>query len=180
PRPTPATLLPLSFLSTEVKRVHGTPPPVSPKPTPPPTAPKPPKPHAAIQSVSASSTPAPSPARQLGPSTAKPSSTPPSLCSSPAKPLSPGAQPQQVPVKPPRSAIAGPSVDSAGPELAQQKLEETSASLAAALQAVEEKIKQEDSQAADSAVESKSTVSILDDIGSMFDDLADQLDAMLE
>lgn len=31
-----------------------------------------------------------------------------------------------------------------------------------------------------SAAESKSTVSILDDIGSMFDDLADQLDAMLE
>lgn len=28
--------------------------------------------------------------------------------------------------------------------------------------------------------ENKSTVSILDDIGSMFDDLADQLDAMLE
>ncbi|NWR94888.1 CSKI1 protein, partial [Furnarius figulus] len=165
--------------SPEVKRVHGTPPPVSPKPTPPPTAPKPPKPHTAIQSVSASSTPAPSPARQLGPAGSKPSSTPPSLCSSPAKPLSPGAQPQHVPVKPPRSTIASPSVDSAGPELAQQKLEETSASLAAALQAVEEKIKQEDSQA-DSAVESKSTVSILDDIGSMFDDLADQLDAMLE
>ncbi|XP_074775345.1 caskin-1 isoform X2 [Athene noctua] len=166
--------------SPEVKRVHGTPPPVSPKPVPPPTAPKPPKPHAAIQSVSAGSTPAPSPARQLGTAGTKPSSTPPSLCSSPAKPLSPGAQPQQVPVKPPRSAITGPSIDSAGPELAQQKLEETSASLAAALQAVEEKIKQEDSQAADSAVESKSTVSILDDIGSMFDDLADQLDAMLE
>ncbi|XP_057254073.1 caskin-1 isoform X2 [Pezoporus wallicus] len=164
--------------SPEVKRVHGTPPPVSPKPTPPPTAPKPPKPHAAIQSVSAGSTPTPSPARQLGAGTAKPSSTPPSLCSSPAKPLSPGAQP--VPVKPPRSAIASPSVDSAGSELAQQKLEETSASLAAALQAVEEKIKQEDSQAPDSAAESKSTVSILDDIGSMFDDLADQLDAMLE
>ncbi|OXB81862.1 UNVERIFIED_CONTAM: hypothetical protein H355_015059 [Colinus virginianus] len=165
--------------SPEVKRVHGTPPPVSPKPTPPPTAPKPPKPHAAIQSVSAGSTPTPSPARQLG-AGAKPSSTPPSLCSSPAKPLSPGAQPQQVPVKPPRSAIAGPSVDSASPELVQQKLEETSASLAAALQAVEEKIKQEDSQAADSAAEAKSTGSILDDIGSMFDDLADQLDAMLE
>ncbi|XP_052535737.1 caskin-1 [Tympanuchus pallidicinctus] len=165
--------------SPEVKRVHGTPPPVSPKPTPPPTAPKPPKPHAAIQSVSAGSTPTPSPARQLG-ATAKPSSTPPSLCSSPAKPLSPGAQPQQVPVKPPRSAIAGPSVDSASPELVQQKLEETSASLAAALQAVEEKIKQEDSQATDSTAEAKSTGSILDDIGSMFDDLADQLDAMLE
>uniref|UniRef100_A0A8C8BDF9 CASK interacting protein 1 n=1 Tax=Otus sunia TaxID=257818 RepID=A0A8C8BDF9_9STRI len=92
----PAAVLPLSFLSAEVKRVHGTPPPVSPKPVPPPTAPKPPKPHAAIQSVSAGSTPAPSPARQLGTTGAKPSST------------------------------------------------------------------------------------ILDDIGSMFDDLADQLDAMLE
>ncbi|XP_035419331.1 caskin-1 [Cygnus atratus] len=179
PVPIPKKVPILSPGSPEVKRVHGTPPPVSPKPTPPPTAPKPPKPHAAIQSVSAGSTPAPSPARQLG-AAAKPSSTPPSLCSSPAKPLSPGAQPQQVPVKPPRSAIAGPSVDSASPELVQQKLEETSASLAAALQAVEEKIKQEDSQAAASAVESKSTGSILDDIGSMFDDLADQLDAMLE
>lgn len=31
-----------------------------------------------------------------------------------------------------------------------------------------------------SMTENKSTVSILDDIGSMFDDLADQLDAMLE
>ncbi|XP_054851592.1 caskin-1 [Eublepharis macularius] len=165
--------------SPEVKRVHGTPPPVSPKPTPPPTAPKP-KVHAALQSASASSTPAPSPAKQLVPAI-KPSSTPPSLCSSPAKPLSPsGAHPQTVPVKPPRSSIAGPSAESIGMESAHQKLEETSASLAAALQAVEEKIKQEDGQASDSTAESKSTVSILDDIGSMFDDLADQLDAMLE
>ncbi|XP_053131984.1 caskin-1 isoform X3 [Hemicordylus capensis] len=163
----------------EVKRVHGTPPPVSPKPAPPPTAPKP-KVHTALQSASASSTPAPSPAKQLVP-TIKPSSTPPSLCSSPAKPLSPGGgPPQTVPVKPPRSSMAGPSVESVSTESAHQKLEETSASLAAALQAVEEKIKQEDGQAADSAAESKSTVSILDDIGSMFDDLADQLDAMLE
>ncbi|KAH0631740.1 hypothetical protein JD844_019497 [Phrynosoma platyrhinos] len=165
--------------SPEVKRVHGTPPPVSPKPTPPPTAPKP-KVHAALQSASASSTPAPSPAKQLVP-TIKPSSTPPSLCSSPAKPLSPGRAPSQtVPVKPPRSSMAGPSVESVSTESVHQKLEETSASLAAALQAVEEKIKQEDGQTADSAAESKSTVSILDDIGSMFDDLADQLDAMLE
>ncbi|XP_029432098.1 caskin-1-like isoform X2 [Rhinatrema bivittatum] len=161
--------------SSEVKHVQGTPPPVSPKPVPPPTAPKPTKPHAIIQSASASSTPAPSPAKQ--PSTIKPSSTPPSLCSSPAKPLISG-QTQQVPVKPPRSSIAGSSTESASTEIAHQKLEETSASLAAALQAVEEKIKLEDKQ--DSATESKSTVSILDDIGSMFDDLADQLDAMLE
>jgi hypothetical protein len=31
-----------------------------------------------------------------------------------------------------------------------------------------------------SSIEEKSTGSILEDIGSMFDDLADQLDAMLE
>ncbi|XP_077061424.1 caskin-1 isoform X4 [Siphateles boraxobius] len=56
------------------------------------------------------------------------------------------------------------------------RLEETSASLAAALEVVEEKIKKDDS----SIVDNKSTVNILDDIGSMFDDLADQLDAMLD
>ncbi|KAE8579060.1 hypothetical protein XENTR_v10023887 [Xenopus tropicalis] len=154
----------------------GIPPPVSPKPTPPPTAPKPTKPHAVIQSSSASSTPAPSPVKQ--PNSIKPSSTPPSLCSSPAKPLSPG-HPLQVPIKPPRLSISSSSVEGGSSEAAQQKLEETSASLAAALQAVEEKIKQEDAQKA-SSMEEKSTVSILDDIGSMFDDLADQLDAMLE
>ncbi|XP_077305482.1 caskin-1 isoform X2 [Lithobates pipiens] len=159
----------------EVKKVMGTPPPVSPKPTPPPIAPKPPKPHAIIQSSSASSTPAPSPVKQ--PNHIKPSSTPPSLCSSPAKPLTPG-HPLQVPVKPPRLSITSSSLEGGSNEAAQQKLEETSASLAAALQAVEEKIKQEDSQK--DSLEEKSTVSILDDIGSMFDDLADQLDAMLE
>ncbi|XP_041085569.1 caskin-1-like [Polyodon spathula] len=179
--------------SPEVKQV---PPPVSPKPAPPPTAPKPAKVQAVLQSISTGPTPTPSPAKQPG--SGKASSTPPSLCSSPGKPQSPpglgqlppppplapppaqtpqpSPQPSHhgVPVKPPRSSIAGPSIDSACPDTPQQKLEETSASLAAALQAVEEKIK------ADSGTEAKSTVSILDDIGSMFDDLADQLDAMLE
>ncbi|XP_066545502.1 caskin-1 [Amia ocellicauda] len=176
--------------SPEVKRV---PPPVSPKPAPPPTAPKPPKVQSVLQSISAGPTPTPSPAKQPG---SKASSTPPSLCSSPAKPLSPPTPhahphpqptpppppspgPTPPPVKPPRSSLSGASTDSAGPEAVQQKLEETSASLAAALQAVEEKIKQEDGHK-DSVAEDKSTVSILDDIGSMFDDLADQLDAMLE
>ncbi|XP_015215772.2 caskin-1 isoform X6 [Lepisosteus oculatus] len=170
--------------SPEVKRL---PPPVSPKPAPPPTPPKPPKVQSVLQSISPSPSPSPSPAKQPG---GKASSTPPSLCSSPAKPLSPPAGSPQLlppptpgptppPVKPPRSSISGASTDSAGPEAAQQKLEETSASLAAALQAVEEKIKQEDGHK-DSVAENKSTVSILDDIGSMFDDLADQLDAMLE
>ncbi|XP_069065833.1 caskin-1 isoform X2 [Pleurodeles waltl] len=175
--PTAAPKMAQSPGSADLRRVQGTPPPVSPKPTPPPTAPKPGKAHAVIQSVSASSTPVPSPAKQT--SAIKPSSTPPSLCSSPAKPLTPG-QPQQVPVKPPRSSIAGASVEAPSTDTAHQKLEETSASLAAALQAVEEKIKLEEEEQNDSTVESKSTVSILDDIGSMFDDLADQLDAMLE
>ncbi|CAF92727.1 unnamed protein product, partial [Tetraodon nigroviridis] len=44
-----------------------------------------------------------------------------------------------------------------------------------AVEAVEHKIKEEDAEN-----EKKTTVSILDDIGSMFDDLADQLDAMLD
>ncbi|XP_072415966.1 caskin-1 isoform X2 [Chiloscyllium punctatum] len=161
--------------SPEVKRA---PPPVSPKPILPPplTPPKPIKPHTILQSLSAGPTPVPSPAKQP---TIKAASTPPSLCSSPAKPIA-GAQPQQVPVKPPRSSIAGSSTEMATTEVAQLKLEETSASLAAALQAVEEKIKHDEGQQVEAASEVKSTGSILDDIGSMFDDLADQLDAMLE
>ncbi|KAG8506402.1 Caskin-1 [Galemys pyrenaicus] len=174
--------------SPEVKRAHGTPPPVSPKPPPPPTAPKPAKAAAGLQSGSASPSPAPSPARQPPAALAKPASTPPSLSASPAKPPSPGAPALHVPTKPPRAAAAAAAAaglpaapDGASPgDSAQQKLEETSACLAAALQAVEEKIRQEDAQGARPAAAEKSTGSILDDIGSMFDDLADQLDAMLE
>ncbi|KAL4686351.1 hypothetical protein H8957_005202 [Semnopithecus entellus] len=74
-----------------------------------------------------------------------------------------------------------PPTEGASPgDSARQKLEETSACLAAALQAVEEKIRQEDAQGPRDSAAEKSTGSILDDIGSMFDDLADQLDAMLE
>ncbi|XP_023567271.1 caskin-1 isoform X3 [Octodon degus] len=174
--------------SPEVKRAHGTPPPVSPKPPPPPTAPKPAKATAGLQSGSATPSPTPSPARQPSAALAKPASTPPSLSASPAKPPSPGATALHVPAKPPRAAAAvaasgAPSVlDGASPgDSARQKLEETSACLAAALQAVEEKIRQEDGQGScPSVATEKSTGSILDDIGSMFDDLADQLDAMLE
>ncbi|XP_073915990.1 caskin-1 isoform X3 [Castor canadensis] len=173
--------------SPEVKRAHGTPPPVSPKPPPPPTAPKPPKAAAGLQSGSASPSPAPSPARQPPAALAKPASTPPSQSASPAAPPSPGVPVLHVPAKPPRAATvvaAGPpaALDGASPgDSARQKLEETSACLAAALQAVEEKIRQEDGQGLrPSASAEKSTGSILDDIGSMFDDLADQLDAMLE
>lgn len=140
------------LLPAEVKRAHGTPPPVSPKPPPPPTAPKPAKAAAGLQSGSASPSPAPSPARQPPPALAKSASTPPPpLSASPARPPSPGAPALHVPAKPPRAAAvaAGPPAvpDSASPgDSARQKLEETSACLAAALQAVEEKIRQEDAQ----------------------------------
>ncbi|XP_057343618.1 caskin-1 [Manis pentadactyla] len=170
--------------SPEVKRAHGTPPPVSPKPPPPPTAPKPAKAAAGLPSGSAGPSPAPSPARQPPAALAKPASTPPSSSASPAKPPSPGAPALHAPAKPPRAAATGSPAapDGASPgDSARQKLEETSACLAAALQAVEEKIRQEDAQGPRlPAAEEKSTGSILDDIGSMFDDLADQLDAMLE
>ncbi|XP_023677636.2 caskin-1-like isoform X2 [Paramormyrops kingsleyae] len=182
--------------SPEVKRV---PPPVSPKPAPPPTAPKPTKVQIIPHPIGVG--PAPSPA-----STPPPASTPtltqgriagtppsggPPTPQSPqttqALVLSPAPTPTPPPpVKPPRSSIGGASIDSGGGvEAAQQRLEETSASLAAALQAVEEKIRQEEKirledGSRDTVAEEKSTVSILDDIGSMFDELADQLDAMLE
>ncbi|XP_038183161.1 caskin-1 isoform X2 [Arvicola amphibius] len=173
--------------SPEVKRAHGTPPPVSPKPPPPPTAPKPAKAVAGLQSSSATTSPVPSPARQPPAALVKPASSPPSQSASPAKPPSPGAPALHVPAKPPRAAASVASGSSAAPDCAspgdsaRQKLEETSACLAAALQAVEEKIRQEDGQGPrPSSIEEKSTGSILEDIGSMFDDLADQLDAMLE
>ncbi|XP_030780744.1 caskin-1 [Rhinopithecus roxellana] len=173
--------------SPEVKRAHGTPPPVSPKPPPPPTAPKPVKAAAGLPSGSAGPSPAPSPARQPPATLAKPPGTPPSLGASPVKPPSPGAPALHVPAKPPRAAAAAAAAAPPAPtegaspgDSARQKLEETSACLAAALQAVEEKIRQEDAQGPRDSAAEKSTGSILDDIGSMFDDLADQLDAMLE
>uniref|UniRef100_A0AAY5EJ41 CASK interacting protein 1 n=1 Tax=Electrophorus electricus TaxID=8005 RepID=A0AAY5EJ41_ELEEL len=158
------------------------PPPVSPKPTPPPTAPKPSKNILQSMNVTPNQTPLPSPAKH--PVTKVASS--PSAANPVKSPTPPALMPP--PVKPPRSSISGVSLDSGGGtgpgpgpvnvDAVHQKIEETSASLAAALQAVEEKIKEDRHR--DSVTENKSTVSILDDIGSMFDDLADQLDAMLE
>uniref|UniRef100_A0A3B3DWQ5 CASK interacting protein 1 n=1 Tax=Oryzias melastigma TaxID=30732 RepID=A0A3B3DWQ5_ORYME len=166
------------------------PPPVSPKPAPPPTAPKPAK---LIHSMTSPSSPttASVPVKQhsvVARQTSSPPTFPPSNTPSPpnAKPTSPSPQSPHTPQTPttPQTGIAGGAfmphanttaefgVDS----LVHQKLEETSASLAAALQAVEDKILRQE----DSVAEQKTTVSILDDIGSMFDDLADQLDAMLE
>ncbi|XP_043940877.1 caskin-2 isoform X2 [Protopterus annectens] len=62
----------------------------------------------------------------------------------------------------------------------QQRLEQTSTSLEAALKDVEKKLNQEDIQASNSSSVLKATGNILDDIENMFDDLADQLGAMLD
>ncbi|XP_038141216.1 caskin-1 isoform X3 [Cyprinodon tularosa] len=233
--------------SPESKRV---PPPVSPKPRGPPTAPKPGKAVASSAAMSpspvatspaaTSPTPAPRPSSPLAAAPIPAPDTPSAPSLSPGLPLtstSPAQSPSTPsphPVKPPRSSIAGLSIDLTGvreaeeeeerrrerehqrkaeeeeeqrkraedgnqreldrkplrreeakeesqeteagqEETIQHRLEETSASLAAALQTVEHKIKEEDRPN-----DKKATVSILDDIGSMFDDLADQLDAMLD
>uniref|UniRef100_A0A8C9W788 Caskin-2 n=1 Tax=Scleropages formosus TaxID=113540 RepID=A0A8C9W788_SCLFO len=64
------------------------------------------------------------------------------------------------------------------PTLVQMRLEQTSTSLEEALKAVERKLTLENTDGETDAVESAGI--ILDDIGNMFDDLADQLDAMLD
>ncbi|KAK2829173.1 hypothetical protein Q7C36_017163 [Tachysurus vachellii] len=164
------------------------PPPVSPKPTPPPTAPKPNK--NIIQKVAVTSLVS-SANQTVTITTATPPITPPNSAKTPTSPAQSPQTPITPPIKPPRSSIGGVSMDAGGGapptsevsgvtsvDAVHQKIEETSASLAAALQAVEEKIKEDRNKAL--TAENKSTVSILDDIGSMFDDLADQLDAMLE
>lgn len=225
PLPGPDSGEPGPAQSPEPKRI---PPPVSPKPRGPPTAPKPgkaiapsgspsPTPTAATSPCptptptplqtpvpaprpsSPASTTTPLPAPET-PSAASLSPGPPLTCTTPSPAQSPSS-PTPHPVKPPRSSIAGLSIDLSGlqgdqeekrePDTAQRReaeggegegqsrLEETSASLAAALEAVEHKITEEDTQN-DSLSSKKATVSILDDIGSMFDDLADQLDAMLD
>ncbi|KAM3624603.1 uncharacterized protein V6R79_025415 [Siganus canaliculatus] len=235
--PTPTRRVPIpgpdsegTAQSPEPKRV---PPPVSPKPRGPPTAPKPGK--AAVASVAMSPPPAAtSPTPTPAPRPSSPHAAPLPAPDTPSAPsLSPGlplaspspaqspSTPSPHPVKPPRSSIAGLSIDLLGgreeeeeaeeekrreeedrrreqkkhkeerrreeeavkveqeQQEVQHRLEETSASLAAAVEAVEHKIKEEDAQN-DSLSGKKATVSILDDIGSMFDDLADQLDAMLD
>ncbi|KAM7372685.1 hypothetical protein PAMP_009834 [Pampus punctatissimus] len=176
--PSPILSPPLVKQPATVTRQTSSPPSFPQSNTPSPLNPKPPSPSS--QSPHTPQTPA-TPQTPLTPLTPL---TPPT----PQTPATPSPTPP--PVKPPRSSIGGVSVDSgmnAAPtttstdltavdSLVHQKLEETSASLAAALQAVEDKILQQE----DSVAEQKTTVSILDDIGSMFDDLADQLDAMLE
>ncbi|XP_059853567.1 caskin-2 isoform X1 [Delphinus delphis] len=76
------------------------------------------------------------------------------------------------PVPPPRPENTGAT----GPGRAQQRLEQTSSSLAAALRAAEKSIGAEEREGPPGT----STKHILDDISTMFDALANQLDAMLD
>lgn len=157
-----------------------------------------------LQTPASLQTPIPAP-RPSSPAAPLPApETPSSSSLSPGLPLTSTPSPAQSPssptphpVKPPRSSIAGLSIDLSGlrdkeedreqtgdrapgsPGEGQSRLEETSASLAAALDTVEHKISEADTHN-DSLSNKKPPVSILDDIGSMFDDLADQLDAMLD
>lgn len=62
--------------------------------------------------------------------------------------------------------------------LAQQRLEQTNSNLAATLQAAEKKITVEEAESHPGTMHSAKN--ILEDISNMFDDLADQLDAMLD
>uniref|UniRef100_A0A7N5ZXK0 CASK interacting protein 1 n=1 Tax=Anabas testudineus TaxID=64144 RepID=A0A7N5ZXK0_ANATE len=190
PKPAPPPTAP-----KPAKLIHSMTSPPSPTP-----APAPVKHHSAVARQTSSppsfpsyNTPSLPNAKPPSPSSQSPHT--PQTPTTPQTPQTPATpSPTPPPVKPPRSSIGGVSVDSGmvgsgvtptptttTPDfnvdsLVHQKLEETSASLAAALQAVEDKILRHE----DSVAEQKTTVSILDDIGSMFDDLADQLDAMLE
>ncbi|XP_065130978.1 caskin-1 isoform X10 [Paramisgurnus dabryanus] len=191
PKPTPPPTAPKPSKNV-LQSLNTTP---NPTPTPSPAKPTVTRmPSTASSQLNNSVKPTTPPAQS--PHTPQPAHTPqtpqtPPTPQTPQTPQTPGPTtpiPTPPPVKPPRSSISGVSMDSAAGsgfvagvltvDAVHQKIEETNASLAAALQAVEEKIK-EDGQK-DSMAENKSTVSILDDIGSMFDDLADQLDAMLE
>ncbi|NWI70283.1 CSKI2 protein, partial [Todus mexicanus] len=74
-------------------------------------------------------------------------------------------------------ALEAPGKVSVKP-LAQQRLDQTNSSLAATLQAAEKKMTVEEAESRPGAVHSAKN--ILEDISNMFDDLADQLDAMLD
>ncbi|XP_062264198.1 caskin-2-like isoform X4 [Platichthys flesus] len=99
---------------------------------------------------------------------------PPSSAPAPQSPSLTGARSQVCVVGP--DLVPEPSC---GTEVVQQRLDQTSTSLEAALKAVERKLNLDDNS--DGGANSvKSAGTILDDIGNMFDDLADQLDAMLD
>ncbi|XP_025954660.2 caskin-2 isoform X3 [Dromaius novaehollandiae] len=81
-------------------------------------------------------------------------------------------------LEPSSKVLAKPLGAAPGAALAQQRLEQTNSTLAAALQAAEKKITAKEAESHPGTVHSAKN--ILEDISNMFDDLADQLDAMLD
>ncbi|XP_041076668.1 LOW QUALITY PROTEIN: caskin-2-like [Polyodon spathula] len=104
--------------------------------------------------------------------------TPSSPCSLLQTPHFGSLRPQSRARNSPASSPPGPGAPYVS-ALVQHRLEQTSTSLEAALQAVERKLTLEDSRDCGNSTV-RSAGNILDDIGNMFDDLADQLDAMLD
>uniref|UniRef100_A0A8C2WGF3 CASK interacting protein 2 n=1 Tax=Cyclopterus lumpus TaxID=8103 RepID=A0A8C2WGF3_CYCLU len=106
-----------------------------------------------------------------------------SPCSPVYGPRAPSPQAPQSPsltAARPQVCVVGPGSvpeSSCGTEVVQQRLDQTSSSLEEALKAVERKLEDNSDRGSNTV---KSAGTILDDIGNMFDDLADQLDAMLE
>ncbi|XP_010001031.1 PREDICTED: caskin-2 [Chaetura pelagica] len=98
--------------------------------------------------------------------------------------MAPWAAPEAVPdvigslAGPGSKVTAKPVAAAPGAALAQQRLEQTNSTLAATLQAAEKRITAEEVESPPGAVHSAKN--ILEDISNMFDDLADQLDAMLD
>ncbi|XP_028454774.1 caskin-2 isoform X1 [Perca flavescens] len=98
----------------------------------------------------------------------------------PRAPAPPAPESPSLAAARPQVCVVGPGPvpeSPCGTQVVQQRLDQTSTSLAAALKAVERKL-EDNSDGGSSTMKSAGT--ILDDIGSMFDDLADQLDAMLD
>ncbi|XP_061906434.1 caskin-2-like isoform X2 [Entelurus aequoreus] len=98
-----------------------------------------------------------------------------SVVQSLAFPSPPNTPPAASPQSPALSAAKGQALGVQA--VSQQRLDETSTSLEAALKAVERKLILDESDGGNTV---RSAGTILDDIGNMFDDLADQLDAMLD
>nr|XP_013799531.1 PREDICTED: caskin-2 [Apteryx mantelli mantelli] len=92
--------------------------------------------------------------------------------------IGPLASSSSLNLEPGSKVLAKPLGAAPGPALAQQRLEQTNSTLAAALQAAEKKITAKEAESHPGAVHSAKN--ILEDISNMFDDLADQLDAMLD
>ncbi|KAM6118824.1 caskin-2 [Phoenicopterus ruber ruber] len=88
------------------------------------------------------------------------------------------AGPGSVTLEAGNKVSAKPLAAAPGTALAQQRLEQTNFTLAATLQAAEKKITAQEAESHPGAVHSAKN--ILEDISNMFDDLADQLDAMLD